>query len=210
MAGRSSYLARRTSPGGSARGDRWRSAVLPAALCSLGLLAAACGGRPAASGVASIGSVATTTTSPTAGTAGLFPGTQKVGQDAVAFAECMRAHGLPNFPDPVITPHSVQQKMPYSPSSPSFKRAASACKRFQPNGGSPPSAAQLAALTAKLLKFARCMRSHGVPAFPDPSVSTAGGGLQIRIGGPGLDQSSPLFRHAMQACRSLLPGGGPP
>ncbi|HWE10302.1 MAG TPA: hypothetical protein VG325_13190 [Solirubrobacteraceae bacterium] len=55
------------------------------------------------------------------------------------------------------------------------------------------------------LAFSACMRSHGVPNFPDPS---AGGGIQIQAGS-GLNPFSPSFRAAQAGCRRLLPGGGP-
>ena len=50
------------------------------------------------------------------------------------------------------------------------------------------------------LSFARCMRSHGVPSFPDP---TATGGIDF--GAPGTSSSSPAYRGAENACKSLLP-----
>jgi hypothetical protein len=53
------------------------------------------------------------------------------------------------------------------------------------------------------LQLARCMRSHGVSNFPDPS---AGGG--INLDGTGLNPESPAFRSARQACKSFLPPGG--
>ena len=52
------------------------------------------------------------------------------------------------------------------------------------------------------IKFATCMRSHGVPNFPDPG---SGGGIQISNG---INPSSPAFRGARNACAGLLPGGG--
>jgi hypothetical protein len=56
----------------------------------------------------------------------------------------------------------------------------------------------------QLLTFAVCMRSHGVPSFPDPSRHG------IHIGpGSGIDPFSPAFKAAQSACRRLLPGGGP-
>ena len=51
------------------------------------------------------------------------------------------------------------------------------------------------------LSFARCMRSHGVPSFPDP---TAGGG-GFNLSAPGINSSSPAFKAAETACRDLLP-----
>jgi len=55
------------------------------------------------------------------------------------------------------------------------------------------------------IKFSACMRSHGVPNFPDPS---AGGGIQISSSS-GIDPQSPAFQSAQNACSKLLPGGGP-
>src|SRR5438445_372153 len=55
-------------------------------------------------------------------------------------------------------------------------------------------------------KFAACMRSHGVPNFPDPD--SRGG---IRIGpSTGIDPNSPKFKAAQQTCRKLLPNDGQP
>jgi hypothetical protein len=53
------------------------------------------------------------------------------------------------------------------------------------------------------LGFARCMRSHGVPNFSDPTV--VGGGLINKIGG---NPQSPAFRAAQQSCQHLMPAGG--
>ena len=60
------------------------------------------------------------------------------------------------------------------------------------------------------LSFSQCMRSHGVPSFPDPS---SGGGIHITItagSAPSLNPAAPAFQAARQSCRKLLPGGGPP
>jgi len=54
--------------------------------------------------------------------------------------------------------------------------------------------------------FAACMRSNGVPDFPDPS---AGRGLIFKPGA-GVNPVSPAFRAAQAKCKSLLPNGGPP
>jgi hypothetical protein len=74
---------------------------------------------------------------------------------------------------------------------------------FAGSSGSNPSQAQ-----AQLegLGFARCMRSHGVPQFPDP---TANGGINFRDV-PGISASSPAFKSAETACRRLLPVKRPP
>lgn len=55
-------------------------------------------------------------------------------------------------------------------------------------------------------KFSACMRSHGVPNFPDPNGE---GGISI---GPssGIDPRSPKFQAAQKVCRKVLPNGGQP
>jgi hypothetical protein len=55
---------------------------------------------------------------------------------------------------------------------------------------------------AQLLKYAACMREHGVPNFPDPSASQ---GFTMPM-----DPSSPAWVTAQATCHKLLPGGGPP
>ena len=75
-------------------------------------------------------------------------------------------------------------------------------------------AAQAASTTgsskqADALKFAQCMRAHGVN-IPDPQTGGGGGGFHIQIGGPGsaINPDSTTFQNAQKACQSLLPNGG--
>ena len=68
---------------------------------------------------------------------------------------------------------------------PAFQSAMQACRSYLPNGGH-PSAAQTAKAKSQALAMSRCMRSHGVPNFPDPQFQTGpGGGFGIRIDGAG-------------------------
>ena len=62
------------------------------------------------------------------------------------------------------------------------------------------------AAAQKGVKFAECMRSNGVPKFPDPSAS---GQFTIDeiANGTSLDTSSPTFTQALGACKSLEPAG---
>jgi hypothetical protein len=129
----------------------------------------------------------------------------------VAFAQCMRSHGVPNFPDPgsglriqqtggSVSVNGVQLN------GPAFNSAQQACHSYLPNGGRPP---QLnASQRQSALKFAQCMRSHGMTNFPDPNFGA--GGVEIHIDAQsGLNPKSPAFKAAQQACGSFLPKGGP-
>jgi hypothetical protein len=133
---------------------------------------------------------------------------------ALAFAKCMRSHGVSNFPDPTNGELKLQvQKTPNSTSvngvevnGPAFGAAMQACRSYLPNGGH-PSAAQTARAKAQALAMSRCMRSHGVPNFPDPQFQTGpGGGLGVRIGGPGINPNSPAFQAAQKACGGIFGG----
>jgi len=68
-----------------------------------------------------------------------------------------------------------------------------------------PSPKQAAAHYSQALAFSKCMRSHGVTSFPDP---TSGGGIQIGSNS-GINPFAPSFKSAQAACSKLLPGGGP-
>ena len=65
---------------------------------------------------------------------------------------------------------------------------------------------------ARLILFAGCMRTHGVPGFPEPIALSNGKPVFAVRNGGGVNQNSPQFRRADQACRSLLPnlGGAQP
>jgi hypothetical protein len=83
--------------------------------------------------------------------------------------------------------------------------AIAACGSGSPRGsasaggsGSDPSHAQP---QQQALNFARCMRSHGVTSFPDPSANGSG----FSLAAAGISTSSPAFRSAQSACRNLLP-----
>jgi hypothetical protein len=69
--------------------------------------------------------------------------------------------------------------------------------------GVAPSPAQRAANEVAGLLFARCMRSHGVPDFPDPPAAS-GGGIGFAFGAGGIDPAAPLFRVAQRRCISVL------
>jgi hypothetical protein len=147
------------------------------AAVALTLLAAACGSPPAAS---------------------------PRQNGAVAYARCMRSHGVPNWPDPNSNGLFDKSKLTsqrLGASDSKVQAAQSACRHLLPNGGSGPTPAQVQQVKAQALQFSRCVRAHGVPSFPDPD-STG------RIPDPasvGIDQGSPKFEAANQACRKYRP-----
>jgi hypothetical protein len=129
---------------------------------------------------------------------------------AVSFSECMRAHGVPNFPDPTRNANggislALRAGGPggLSPNSPAFQSAQQACQKLLPKGGAIGNLST--GQKQQFLDYAACMRTHGVPSFPDPSF--IGGGVRIRVGGAGVDPSSPAFKAAQTSCRAKLPNG---
>jgi hypothetical protein len=126
-------------------------------------------------------------------------------QQAVAYAQCIRSHGYPSFPDPNsqgIFPNNGNLDL----TSPQYKAAAKACKSLQPA----PNTAQDQQGYRQLLKYSACMRAHGVTNYPDPVVNSTGVGINLKEGtGPGeVNTKSSQFQSAQAACRSLQPGGG--
>ncbi len=123
------------------------------------------------------------------------------------FARCLREHGV-NASTPSGSSQSGLVKVTGAGGPQAFEAAQIACKRYRP---APPkfSPAEQTAHTEAALKFAKCMRSHGVDV-PDPS--TSGGGIKIKIGGPGggPNPSSATFQEAQRACQSDLPFKGGP
>ncbi len=122
------------------------------------------------------------------------------------FARCMRSHEVPDFPDP--DSRGEFSNYGVDPNSPAFQGADHKCSAYLPAGRQPTSAqlAQMNRAFHQLLRFAKCMRSHGVPNYPDPT-RPAGGGVQLLI--PGVNQNSPAFKRAQPDC-SGLPGAPHP
>jgi hypothetical protein len=179
------------------------------ALALLAVTAAGCGSKPTSSGVAQLPSATTTTTAPSANAGA--PTSASKQDDARKFSVCMRAHGLPNFPDPKPSAGggmslSLDNSSGLNPDSPTFKAAQKTCEKLLPNGGKPDAAGQ-AKMQAQMLKFSACMRSHGLANFPDPVFSQ--GGARVTLGGKGggLNPNSPVFKSAQKACQSFMPGG---
>jgi hypothetical protein len=160
------------------------------AVAAFALLAAGCGGGGSPVGVATVSSstTAVTTTTPQTG--------------LVAFAKCMRSHGLSNFPDPDSSGEVPKtQVVATAQANPhKFSAAQTACIHLAPNGslGRQETAQQKRTQLADELSFAKCMRSHGVARFPDP---TAQGQLSVEmVQAQGIDVHAPAVLHVVQTC----------
>jgi hypothetical protein len=128
------------------------------------------------------------------------------GKNMQRFASCMRSHGVPKFPDPSANGSvTFGSGTGVDPQSPAFQKAEKACRKYTPNGGKAPSPAEQAKAQAAALKFSACMRSHGLPKFPDPQFSS--GRTSLKVGRTsGIDPSSRVFQAAQKACQKDLPG----
>jgi hypothetical protein len=136
-----------------------RRALWPlAALVAAALIGAGCGSGGSGDAV--------TTGTPSSG-----PGHASAHAKAVKFAECMRANGVSDFPDPDaagrLTIDEVANGSSLDTSSAAFERAMSACKELEPAGftGHKATATEQDAR----LQFAQCVRDNGVKDFPDPT-----------------------------------------
>jgi hypothetical protein len=162
------------------------------AVAAFALLAAGCGGR-GSPGVAGV------TSSTTAAT-----GTQNA---ALAFARCLRLHGLPNWPDPISGGVFDKSKLRQTGYSGSQVRAVEdgACKHLIPNG-QPQGQTITAADRTDYLKAAACMRTHGFSNFPDPTFQN--NTIQTNVPSS-IDQDSSPFKRAATTCTKLIPAGLP-
>jgi hypothetical protein len=122
--------------------------------------------------------------------------------DPVAYAACMRRNGVPQFPDP-----ETNGRLRFSDGrlevpkdlvrSPRFRAAENACTRLLPTLPR-PNTRQLAEALRLGVRYAACMRAHGVPSFPDPSAN-AQGGIEFDYHAP----DSPRLLAAERACIGL-------
>jgi hypothetical protein len=183
-----------------------RVGLLVAAIIGIGLLAAACGGGSSGSGIASLGTTTTTTVSTAAGPKN---STEAQG-DALRYIDCMRTHGEPNMPEPSFSGKHINININASsgvnPNSSQFTAASNACKHLLPKGGVPKGITITSADQADYLKGAACMRSHGVPNFPDPTFQNNGVEFNTQSS---INANSPQYKSALATCEKLIPAGLP-
>ena len=131
------------------------------------------------------------------------------------YSACMRDHGVSGFPDPSTTEtpnsfgidgYTFDLPSTMSTQAPAYQSANKTCQSVLSSGtsnGLPAGA--LAKARQHAVAHAECMRKHGVPNFPDPTVTGSGNGITQSSGGPGagINPRSPAFQQAEKIC-----GGG--
>jgi hypothetical protein len=173
----------------------WRHAApTPAVIAALvgpALLLTACAGSPG-SHVAQLGTTATQSSS--AGP----PAASARQNGALAFSRCMRSHGVSQFPDPgssgAIPKVTLQQ---LGVGSSQFQAAQTACVSLLE-----PTNTQVQQTLSGMLDFARCMRSHGVHNWPDPTTDSDGQAVfdlrgRVKPDTPQMDTKSGRCAHLL-------------
>jgi hypothetical protein len=184
---------------------------LPLAL-GLALTAGACGAPGASPEVASVGAPSDAT----AATTTVVASTKDPKEAALEFARCMREHGV-DVPDPEFNEEggfgiNIGGE-PGSVDAPAMEAAEAACKpaldAAVARGDRKIDPAEEARMRENALKFAQCMREHGID-IPDPTFE-GNGKVTSRLAGPdggGPDPDSPVFQDAQEACGDLVGGRG--
>jgi hypothetical protein len=167
-----------------------RTAAAIIAAAALALLVAACSGS---------------------GSGGSSNAVASTNSQALAYSHCMRSHGLRHFPDPSSNgqiPKTSAQQLGVSDSQ--FQAAQTAC-RPSANQAGPPTQAGLLQAWSNTRKFARCMRSHGVSNWPDPTGDPEHHPERptFNLQPVGIDPNSPQINTNIHECEPLLNGWSP-
>ena len=182
-----------------------RTAATIAASLGLAVLAAGCGGSNGP-GVPSAASDKSNHTSASSSRGAIAR--------VLVYSQCMRSHGIADFPDPTTSGGGASISVHGGPGSdlnthnPTYEAANQACGHLLPAGG-PGSAQPTAHDTAQMLHVSQCMRQHGIAGFPDPtqsSPSNVADYVVINRNGAffaipkSIDVNSPAFKQAATAC----------
>jgi hypothetical protein len=163
----------------------------------LALLAAACGSpSPAGSGG-----------SPHAGGSSNPPSTTS--EKLLAFSACMRSQGVPAFPDPDSSGRLPEREIAQLlASNPQFPAAHRTCEHLLPNGGQ-PSQVQVQQAWNDMRNFAHCMRSHGVPSWPDPAPTSQQDQRPFFHLPDSIDPTAPQITAKVRVCQHVFHASNP-
>jgi hypothetical protein len=170
---------------------RARVAVVITATAGLALVAA-CGASPSSTGSAG---------SPNAA------GATSTAAQAVAYTQCMRSHGVPEYPGPDSSGQlqKIGSGQQVGVSDAQLNTASNACQSLWPYQGL--TATQQQQELTDMVKFAQCMRSHGVPTLPDPVATDGKVEFVISTSKTGINPQSPQIQAKLQECLHVLPAG---
>jgi hypothetical protein len=136
----------------------------------------------------------------------------------LAFSRCMRGHGVPRFPDPgsdgQVPKVSAQHLGVSSTQLMSTQRAcqpllpdtggslATSLRECEEQGNCPQAMVQQ--VMTQLRRFSQCMRSHGIPKWPDPVIDTQGKPeVIIKPWLLGVNPDSNQVNSVMDQCRQV-------
>jgi hypothetical protein len=128
----------------------------------------------------------------------------------LAVSECMRDHGVTNYPDPSSAGINIKGTG-INPNSPAFKSAQAICSKQMPSGAIQTHAREQQIKQAT--ETAECMRNRGVTGFPDPIVTSKpttfspseyssvqyNNGILIAVP-KSINEQSPAYEAAAKAC----------
>ena len=169
-----------------------------AALAMVTLIGAGCSKGPAHTDAATTGNTAKTTGNTATASGKTATTSADEREQGVKFAECVREHGVPDFPDPNA---SGDFEYGVSVTKEVWTKAVDACKDLQPAGTLTGNRDPEQQSTA--LKFAQCIRDNGVKDFPDP---VNGDPLIDTTKIPSASQpgGKTILNAAIEKCRTLL------
>ena len=166
------------------------------------LLTAACGSGTSSSSTSSTAGTSSTSGTSSRGTGGV---SAAYVADKLGLARCLRAHGVPNYPDPNASgqePAGAKQ-LTFAPRG---QAAAAACSYWGRRIHN-DDAAQNQAVRVEYVRFAQCMRAHGLPSFPDPANAEGRVEFVLSASQDGFDPHSPQVLAKARQCESVLPPG---
>ena len=183
----------------------WPAPMVIITAVGVAVSAAACGAGPTSGGASPAGPD---------GSSGAGGSAQS---QLLAFSQCMRTHSVPDFPDPQP---SGGAKFPTAQqlgvSSVRYQAAETACQQLLPAGsGDQFPAAEVPLLLSGMTRFSQCVRSHGVPNWPDPTTDSQGRPV-FDLGAAGISRGEARSRPVtadVADCQHLLPsalGGNTP
>jgi hypothetical protein len=172
-----------------------RIGVLPVAALTA-VLVAACGGAKKPPSSAGSGNPAP-------------PSQSSAVRAAYHYADCMRSHGVKSFGDPKVSSNGSSTSIgfhidPQMTSSPAFKSAQTKCQHILGTPSNGPTPAQTHVREQYFIAFAKCMREHGFPKFPDPN--NQGRLTPAMLSAAGINLQQPAIRPAAYGCLPLTHG----